>query len=120
MHRAFVLRVSLALMVVTGCASQRETGAALVGTGLVVAVVTAEAATGQRVVTSQGYAASTSRNGGAAAVGVGAGVALAAAGAALAENAPDDAPRAGRAGTAPSGGWRLVRPAETAGSLDPE
>ncbi|HEX7671785.1 MAG TPA: hypothetical protein VF395_19460 [Polyangiaceae bacterium] len=92
------------------------------GTANEKAVVAAEAATEQRVVTSQTYSASTSRHGAAAAAGVGAGVVLTAAGAALAESAPsDDRPRAGGQSTTSPGGWRLVRPAESASrSGDPE
>jgi hypothetical protein len=126
-----------ALFLVTSCATHRETGAALVGTGLVVAVVTAEAATGgfatpkgyanaateQRFNTPGGYSQSTCRHGAKVAAGVGVGVALAAAGAAIAKEGPEDAwPAArGSANPSPRGGWRLVRPAENAkSSNDPD
>jgi hypothetical protein len=108
---------------VLGCATQRDAGAALVGTGLVVAVVAAEATTRPTAVTPTGYSASTSRHGAAAAAGVVAGVALAAVGSALAEGAPDDALPAQHVGAVASRprGWRLVRPPEDAsGSPDPE
>jgi hypothetical protein len=114
----------LAVPSMMGCASQQDAGAALVDTGLIVAVATAEAATRPTVFTSQGYSASTSRHAGAAAAGVAAGVALAAVGSALESGAPDDAPRAqphNSVASPPSSGWRLVRPAEDAEtSEDPE
>jgi hypothetical protein len=112
-----------ALLSMMGCASQRDAGAALVDTGLVVAVAAAEAATEQRVFTPGGYSASTSRHAGEAAAGVAAGVALAAVGSALASGAPDDAPHVQqpRSVAPASSGWRLVRPAEDAeSSEDPE
>ena len=101
------------LFPIDGCATHREAGAALVGTGLVVAVVTASAATEHGTLMPEGYSRSTSVHGGAATAGVAAGVALAAAGSALERERPDDVGPSSRVanGAAPRRSWRLVRPA---------
>src|SRR6186713_3166570 len=87
-----VMRSSLPVvaMCLLGCATQRETGQAMVGAGALVAVVASEAATDTVDCTPTGCRASTSRNTDVAAAGVGAGIGLAVVGAALSASDPGD------------------------------
>ncbi len=106
-----------ALVLSSGCASQRDTGEALIASGAIVAVLASEAATGHAACIRDGCAAQTSRHAAQAAAGVAAGVALAAAGAALqSEDASDMGPKAA-ARAAPPSSWRLVRSATEPGPL---
>jgi hypothetical protein len=111
------------LTILSGCASHRDAGAALVTAGAVVATAGAVAATGHTTCGTDYFSCTraTSKNGAVAAGAVGAGVALAAAGAAIEANASDETTRPAASSNTGSGtnGWRLIRkPNENAG--DPE
>jgi hypothetical protein len=119
MRSRFALLALLTLLSPAACATARGNGAALVGTGLAVAVISSAVATEHTTCSLQACSRSTSRNSGAAAAGVAAAVALAAVGAAMASDDRGDAPRP-RGTTAssqagPPRGWRLVRPPDNAG-----
>jgi hypothetical protein len=108
------LRICLVATVLSSaiaCATQRDTGSALVAAGAVTAVVASQASAGRGACIQTGCATQTTKHAAAAAAGVAAGVAIAAVGAALQSAPSTDTAAASPRPTPPPAGnpWRLER-----------